>query len=765
MTFNNQPVPPPFHTVESISPVSLFREFYHLHCKSTKDRISTSDSVLSQNELICAYDHRDSWANRIIYGESLQMMDSLLHYESLGGKIQMIYFDPPFGIDFDARFHPFETVLQTSSKVRTYRDNWTGGLSSYLKYLKERLEVAKKLLHSEGSIFVQISDAHVHHVRVILDDIFGAQNFCSMITFRTGTSLQSRLLASVSDYLLWYAKDKNQCFSVPLFRERFWHEKVKTFDWIKLPDGHSRRLTSKERDGTIPPPEGSLFKVTQITRKRRSGETPRSVRFQGQEFFPPPGLSYSNYVNELVHQDRVIKVGSRLYGVRYESDFPFVRYTNLWNDTVRSTFDSRKNYPVQTNPKVIERCLLMTTRPGDIVLDPTGGSGTTAYIAEKWGRKWIVCDISRISKLITRQRLLTSSFDMYAIKKKKLGVKSGFKYEQRQDRQGREVGGLVPHLTRQILTKKSQPKLEKIVDRPTRISGIVRASGTFVIQNPFQYPKENSTCSLASSNEDPKFLREMISAFQAVSTMQMCDQSIFFQDVESLGENNFPHAIGRQDNMSSVAFAFGAKFKAIAPSDIQLIIQSVSSNEYERLYLVGFDFSPEALSFLGKMRLSQDIPIIPVCASLDLHMRSYLKLQKSSQIFNIIGIPHVQLEKKGNRLEANKCLFQIVNLGIKFIDPRSNLFLPVSSSMVAAWFLDTDYNGRNFHVCQAFFPGTTNAWKKLQNALKTHIDFQKIKKNPKTVSFPFKSPRNKRIAVKIVDFRGNEVMSVVSLED
>jgi adenine-specific DNA-methyltransferase len=692
-------------------------------------------------------------------------MESLAYHESLDEEVQMVYFDPPFGIKFDARYNPFETDLPRNSKVTAYRDNWTEGLTSYRQYLKERLIVAKKLLSSQGSIFVQISDTNLHHVRLLLDEVFGTQNFCSMITFRTGTSLQSRLIAAVSDYLLWYAKNKDQCYCVPLFRERFWNEKIKTFDWIKLSNGHIRRLSAKERDGSAPLPSGSLFKATQIARKLQPGETPQSVRFQGQDFSPPPGLYYPEYVDELVQQNRVIAVGSRLYGVRYESDFPFVRYTNLWNDTVRSTFASRKLYPVQTNPKVIERCLLMTTKPGELILDPTGGSGTTAYVAEKWGRRWISIDHGKISRALTRQRLLTSAFEMYAISDPNIGVKSGFQYEQRQSKQGREVGGLVPHLTRRILTNRRPPKLVKLIDRPNRISGVVRASGTFVVQNTFQYPKENSAGSLICSNEDPKYLREMVSTLQAVSTIQMCDQSISFQAVESLGEESFPHAIGKQDNMSPVAFAFGAKFKAITPSDIQLITQSVSCSEFEKLFLIGFDFSPGSLSFLGKIGPSQDIPIIPVCASLDLYMRPYLKLQKTSQIFDIIGIPHVQLEEKRNGHKANRRLFQIKNLGLTFIDPRTNSFLPVSNSMVAAWFLDTNYNGTNFHTRQAFFPENTKAWTKLQRALKNHIDSKNFKIMQGNVSFPFKPPKHKRVAVKIADFRGNEVISVISLED
>ncbi|MHA2231240.1 MAG: site-specific DNA-methyltransferase [Candidatus Hodarchaeales archaeon] len=759
MRRDKQPVPPLLQTVETVSPVSIFSKLYQSYHKSTRKPISTPNITFDNRIAIRSYDHPNNWVNRIIYGDSLQAMSSLLHYEALGEQIQMIYFDPPFGINFDARFQPFEFTLAITPKIQTFHDNWADGLAGYLQFLRERLQIAKKLLNPQGSIFVQISDANVHHVRVLLDEIFGAHNFCSMITFRTGTSLQSQLIASVSDYLLWYAKDRTQCYSVPLFRERFWNEKVKTFDWIKLSDGHIRRLTSKERAGTVPPPPGSLFKATQLTRKLRQGEIPSPIRFEGREFLPPLGLYYPDYVDELVRQSRVIAVGSRLYGVRYESDFPFIRYTNLWNDTVRSTFASSKIYPVQTNPKVIERCLLMTTKPGDLVLDPTGGSGTTAYVAEKWGRRWIVCDISSISKLVTRQRLLTSPFDLYAINNPHSGVKNGFKYEQRQDKAGREVGGLVPHITRGTLSNKTPPKMEHLIDRPIRVLGTVRVPGPLVIQTLTQQQTKgaDSFLSISNSNAKPGYLEEMISALQTVSSVQMGSHAISFHDIESLGNASLIHAVGKQNGKDSpVAFIFGSKHEVISPADIDAIMQSVSSKEFKRVFLIGFDFKAEAVNLLSNRNLSQDIPIIPVYASLDLHMASLQKHQRAHQLFEILSIPKVRLEEKEDLRENSNRYFQIEISGLFFIDPRTNSHLPLSTSKISAWFLDSDYDGSVFRVQQAFIL-QSKIWSQIKGRFKGKLPENAWKTLSKTKSQPFKAGKAKKVAIKTVDNRGNEV--------
>lgn len=759
MRRDKQPVPPLLQTVETVSPVSIFSKLCQSYHKSTKKPVSTPNTAVNNRIMICSYDHSTNWANRIVYGDSLQAMSSLLHYEALGKQIQMIYFDPPFGINFDTRFQPFEPTLNATPKIQTYHDNWADGLTGYLQFLRKRLQIAKKLLKPQGSIFVQISDANVHHVRVLLDEIFGAHNFCSMITFRTGTSLQSQLIASVSDYLLWYAKDRTQCYSVPLFRERFWNEKVKTFDWIKLSDGRIRRLTSKERAGTVPPPSGSLFKATQLTRKLRQGETPSPVSFESREFMPPLGLYYPAYVDELVRQSRVIAVGSRLYGVRYESDFPFIRYTNLWNDTVRSTFASRKIYPVQTNPKVIERCLLMTTKPGDLVLDPTGGSGTTAYVAEKWGRRWIVCDISSISKLVTRQQLLTTPFDLYAMNNPQSGVKNGFKYEHRQDKAGREVGGLVPHITRGTLTNKTPPKMEHLVDRPIRVSGTIRVPGTLVIQTLAQQQtkRADSFLSISNSNAKPEYLEEMVSALQTVSSVQMGSHAIRFHNIESLGNNSIIHAVGRQnDKGSPVAFTFGAKHEVISPADINAIIQSVSSKEFKRVFLIGFDFKAEAVDFLSNRNLSQDIPIIPVCASLGLHMASLQEYQRAHQLFEIISIPKVQLEEREDLRESSNRYFQIEISGLFFIDPRTASHLPLSNSAMSAWFLDSNYDGSIFRVQQAFIL-QSKIWNQMKKRVKDKLPEDAWKTLSKAKSQPFKAGKAKKVAIKTVDNRGNEV--------
>jgi len=233
-------------------------------------------------------------------------------------------------------------------------------------------------------------------------------NFCSIITFRTATTTPSNVVSSVSDYLLWYAKDKEQVKYRDIFRERLWDEKSGTFDWIELEDFSCRKLTFEEIEGMAAIPKGKLFKAVDITRKLKLDEKPKKVNFGGKSYLPPLGLQWDDRIGKMIELGRVLAIKERLYGKRYELDFPYVKHTNLWQDTVTSTFASNKLYVVQTNVKVVERCILMTTDPGDLVFDPTCGSGTTAYVAEQWGRRWITCDTSRVALTLARQRLMTA---------------------------------------------------------------------------------------------------------------------------------------------------------------------------------------------------------------------------------------------------------------------------------------------------------------------------------------------------------------------
>ena len=397
------------------------------------------------------YQHDVKWANRLILGDSLMVMSSLAHREALAGAVQMIYIDPPYRINFSSNFQP--TVFQRDVKdkdddlarqqeqIKAYRDTWTLGVHSYLAYLRDRLHVAKELLTDSGSIFVQINDENVHRVRCLMDEVFGNENFVSLIAYRTASGQPSNRLQSLFDYIIWYARDKSYAKYKSLFRERIFEEKVSTFNFIEEANNLSRSVIAAEKRGEKALPEGKLFKDADIS------------RFDASE------------VNLLRGANRVFEIrNGQIVGKRYESDNPYVKFHSVWMDTIQGTFEltqDPKKYVVQTNPKVIQRCLLMTTDPGDLVLDPTCGSGTTAYVAERWGRRWITIDTSRVAIALARQRLLTSSFDYYKLKDESKGVEGGF------------INMTVPHITLKSIAQntaldpifaKHEPILKKRLD-------------------------------------------------------------------------------------------------------------------------------------------------------------------------------------------------------------------------------------------------------------------------------------------------------------
>ena len=353
------------------------------------------------------YQHDANWSNRMILGDSLRVMASLAEREGLRGKVQCIYIDPPYGIEFNSNFQWSTTsrdvkdgkadhITREPEQVKAFRDTWRDGIHSYLTYLRDRLTVARELLKNSGSIFVQISDANVHRVRVLMDEVFGSENFISLITYRTASGQPSNLLQSLFDYIIWYAKDRPHAKYKPLLRERIFAEKVSTFTFIEEENYLSRGITAVEKRGEkMLPSKGKLFKDADISRLNAEA------------------------VHTLRNANRVFEMGSgQTVGKRYESDNPGVKFNAVWTDTIQGTFELTKDpkkYVIQTSPKVIQRCLLMTTDPGDLVLDPTCGSGTTAYVAERWGRRWITIDTSRVALALARIRIMGARYDYYLL--------------------------------------------------------------------------------------------------------------------------------------------------------------------------------------------------------------------------------------------------------------------------------------------------------------------------------------------------------------
>jgi adenine-specific DNA-methyltransferase len=452
-------------------------------------RHSVTDQVLR------AYEYKDNWVNRLILGDSLVVMNSLLHYESLGGQVQMIYMDPPYGVKFGSNFQPFvrkrdvshgddEDMTREPEMVQAYRDTWELGLHSYLTYMRDRLLLARDLLAPSGSIFVQISDENLHHVRELMDEVFGAENFCSVITFRKTTSATSELVPPVSDYLLWYARDIERVKFRQLYLERAGEGWV-NYNYVRLADGKHRRMTADEAGNWKLLPEGArVYRRDNLVSGHYWEEGRKPFAFAGKEYSPGANCWKTNTagLQRLAEADRLEAYGQTLSYRRFAKDFPYMPVSNLWEDTLTGGYAEDRIYVVQTITKVVERCLLMTTDPGDLVLDPTCGSGTTAYVAEQWGRRWITMDTSRVPLALARQRLLTATFPYYALKDEARGPAGGFVYKRKQNAKGEEVGGIVPHVTLKSIANNEPPAEEVLVDRPETVNSLVRVSGPLTVE-------------------------------------------------------------------------------------------------------------------------------------------------------------------------------------------------------------------------------------------------------------------------------------------
>ena len=372
------------------------------------------------------YHHEKGWSNRLVSGDSLLVMNSLLTKESMGGKIQMIYIDPPYGIKYGSNFQPFTNkrdvkdrsdadLTQEPEMIKAFRDTWELGIHSYLTYLRDRLVLARDLLHESGSVFVQISDENLHHVREMMDELFGVDNFVSNIVIQKTGGQASQNLANIADYAVWYSRDKDKLKYRQIYRQKVAGE------------GHGSGARYNLVDDDNRP-----YQWTALVSNRPPGSFP--VTFQGKQWGPSGGFWKTGETGfkRVIASGRVSGSATTLRYKRFLDDFPAYEISNIWSDVAGSP---DKMYVVQTAAAVIERCLLMTTDPGDLVLDPTCGSGTTAFVAEKWGRRWITCDTSRVAITLAKQRLMTASFDYFALRYPHEGLKGGFDYET------------VPHIT------------------------------------------------------------------------------------------------------------------------------------------------------------------------------------------------------------------------------------------------------------------------------------------------------------------------------
>ncbi len=779
------------------------------------------------DQIMKPYAHGD-WVNRMILGDSLVVMNSLLEYEGLGGQVQMIYIDPPYGVKFGSNFQPFvrkrdvsenddDDMTREPEMVKAYRDTWELGLHSYLTYLRDRFLISRELLRQTGSIFVQIGDQNLHHVRELLDEIFGPENFVVTVPFKKKGNQKGRLIDPVNDYLLWYAKDIDRC------KEEYnqLYEKldldadvVETFSYMELADGRIltvnqlSKLSKSKTDYTEQPhkiftdfPGARLFASTELTSGGYRKNQSLKYLFQGREF--DPGLERGNCWKHTVVTDDGTKPGmdrlaeaGRLFAAknqlrfkRYLSDFGYKAISNWWDGIGGA---KGRLYVVQTSEEVVKRCMLMTTRPGDLILDPTCGGGTTAYVAEHWGRRWITIDTSRVPLALARQRLLTGTFPYYQLKDERRGPAGGFVYVRKQNSKGKEIGGIVPHVTSSTIANDEPPDEEVLVDRPESTNEkIVRVTGPFTVEATIPTPivwGDDDHAHPTISEEHASYLDRMLEVLRKSPVLALGggravalrnvrppakSLSISAEATVDTGSSSLAQAIdaAHEKNTNAlplsqrpVAIVFGPENGAVSQKLVYEAAREANMKGYARLYVIGFNIQADARLLVEAGEAALGLPATYVQATPDLMMGDLLKTMRSSQIFSVCGLPEIHLRKLKPEKTGDPLRYQVDLLGVDVFDPITMQPESRKGSDVPAWFLDIDHNGMVFHVSQAFFP-RTGAWKNLKKALKITHDESVWEHLAGTTSAPFEAGEHGQIAVKVIDDRGNELLVTKNLSE
>lgn len=718
---------------------------------------------LDRSKAVEFYEHELGWENRMILGDSLVVMTSLLEKERLGGQVQAIYIDPPYGINFNSNFQarisnrsPKENtdsvLTREPEQVQAYRDTWQLGVHSYLTYLRDRLLVCRELLAETGSVFVQIGDENVHLVRSVLDEAFGASNFVAQIAFAKTAAFSSELLTRSYDYLLWYAKDKPQIKYRRLWTERKERTEGGTYNWIELPDGEVRRLTAREVRGDDPLPEGRRFRADTIVSPGESTVS-QEVAFEGKKYLPSPGTHWKTTLpgmEQLIEQGRVLSTGRVLAYKRYEDDFPLMQLRNVWDDTIIGTF-TRKQFVVQTSNLTVERCILMTTDPGDLVLDPTCGSGTTAFCAEKYGRRWITCDTSRVAVAVARERILTANYPYFELLDETRGVDSGFRYRT------------VPRVTLSSLAHGKPAEEVALYDQPAIDGSKVRVSGPFTVEALSRYAVNPSEDDVPPEPDDPQaaesqdHVATLLQALRKQGIPRRREKPIAIQALEPVAGSGQIHAEGtfldEGEAERRFAVSLGPRFGPVTVSQIDEALHDAYG--YDLVVFAGFAANAEAQDYLAKGKIGR-FNVALLEANPDLLVGDLLKSTSSSQTFRLFAAPDVELSRGDGQ-------FSVEIRGVDSFDASTGTVASRDRDEIAAWFLDSDYDGLVFRVSQAFFPHS-NAWDSLQRALKGSIEPELMERLQSFESLPFEAGEHGRVAVRVVDDAGTTSEAVIDLE-
>ena len=780
------------YRTEHIAPEKLIQRLYTLRREADHQADFFVDELFANYKDIdeldkpqSYYQHADRWANRLIQGDSLLVMASLLEREGMKGQVQMIYIDPPYGIKYNSNWQirlndrnvkdgDDASLSGEPEVIKAFRDTWELGIHSYLSYLRDRLLVAKELLTESGSCFVQISDENVHLVRCVMDEVFGSENFVSLITVVKTSAQESDFLPSTNDYLLWYSKRKES-----LKYRKLWGTKADSdpgtleYNRVELADGSRRRMTPAEADNWSSLPEGSkAYRQDNLVSQRPPGNFP--VDFEGNTFRPLTGYWKTGVagMQKLIAGRRVEQRGRTLSYVRFFNDFPYKPMSNYWPDTRFSSRSEDKAYVVQTSSKVIERCTLMTTDPGDLVLDPTCGSGTTAHVAEQWGRRWITTDTSRVALNIAKTRLMTASYPWYTLHDEKKGLprehwdlRHGFLYKS------------VQRITLGSLANDEPPEEVTLYDQPAVDRGKLRVAGPFTVETLQSYeplaPEDVAEASL--DHERMEAFQERV--FEHLKTAGVKNgarnEMAVFARVDALPDSAL-HAEGYYDTAEGEQKAYIHLGPQFAPVSRQAVNDAVKAcrarGDAQWLLILGFAFESDVENSVQRQRAGS-FRVDKVRMHDDLLQAGLTRKDRKAATFVTIGEPDIALAREGDTV-------RVEIRGLDLYDPIRDEVKARSVADIAYWMVDDDYDGSSFMVRQVFFCGgdkdefdkwkrglsdvaKTRTRKKLENTLKIEIDAAAFDRLYGFVSHPIPFRAGRRVAVRVVSQFGEESTKVL----
>ncbi|MBQ1027475.1 site-specific DNA-methyltransferase [Micromonospora sp. C95] len=826
---------PPIYIQEKIDPRVLIENLRRTSARPEEEpELTLFDAFdgLPELDLVDFYQHEANWSNRMILGDSLNVMASLAERERLRGKIQMIYLDPPYGIKFgsnwqvsarkrDVKDGKLEDATREVEQIKAFRDTWEYGINSYLTYLRDRMTAARELLTESGSVFVQIGDENVHLVRSLMDEVCGSENFISQITFKTTSGATSDFIGGTTDYLLWYAKDRRAAKFRPLYRPRHIGEGGdETYSLLERSDGTRVRLRRTEL-ASYRPEDGRLYRLQLLTSQsqgRAKGEGAASwfpVQIDGRTFRPSMQARWkTNEVGmaRLIAARRVEPSGNNINYVRFHDDFPAIPLNNLWDDT-QSGSAMNKVYVVQTNSRVIERCMLMCTDPGDLVLDPTCGSGTTAFVAEQWGRRWITVDTSRVALALARQRLMGGRFPWYLladsvegrVKESELSgtplppaattgdIRHGFVYERVQHITLKSIANnpdIRKGMSRAEIDAaiKRHAEYELLYDRPHEDKRKVRVAGPFTVES---LSPHRSLAFAGSAVDDPEaiclndegafdgsaeFEQTVIANLRAAGIQNgRKNERLTFDSVEPYA-SPYIQAVGIREDATNgmpkrVGITVGPQYGTVGPSFIKDAAREANrTREADLLCVLAFAFDPAVLgtadddyvtseegfaNVAAERRLGR-VPVLLVRMNADLVMGEELKKTGAGNLFTVFGEPDIEIKREDDEL-------RVLLHGVDVYDPNTGDLRSDTTDQIALWMIDTAYNGESFFVRHCYFTGGQDPYKRLKAALKADIDPDAWESLHGSESRPFARPDTGKIAVKVINDYGDEVMKVFTV--